>query len=80
METGASYDHQRLDTLLEMFTTNELVEAGALVLSSEKVVEFPRSWNATKLKPFAKRGKVVADTIAAARIPGNVVVKVEAKP
>ena len=79
VETGASYDHLRLNTLLEVLTTSELVEAGALVEPYEKVVDVPRSWNVTKLRPFAKRGKVVADIIAAARIPGNVVVKVDGK-
>ena len=45
VETGASYDHLRLNTLLEVLTTSELVEAGALVCHTEKVVEVPRSWN-----------------------------------
>ena len=48
---------------------NELIFKGALTPAHEVTEQVDRKWNATKLKPFERRGQVVKDAIAAARIP-----------
>ena len=78
-EGSATYDQTKLDTLLELLAENELVEKGALTLAHEETVQVARKWNATKLKPFERRGQAVKDAMAAARIPGNPTVVIEVK-
>lgn len=78
-EVGAKYDPHKLDTLLEVLDKDELVADGALVEAHEEVRQVPRTWNATKLRKFTRRGQAIADVIAGARIPGDRVLKVEAR-
>ena len=70
-ERGASYDPARLETLLEYLEEEELVKAQALVPEHEETRVVPRKWNATKLKPFAKRGRDIRETIETARMVGG---------
>lgn len=70
-ESRATYDPAMLDTLLEYLQPEELVETGALVPEHEETRTVGRKWNATKLKPFAKRGRVIRDAIDAARVTGS---------
>lgn len=59
------YDEAKLYTLMEYIPHGELIKAGALIPEHEETVL--EKWNATKVKPFGKRGKDVRDTIDAAR-------------
>lgn len=70
-EKGVTYDSHKLDSLLEFLSREELVKSGALTLAHTRTVEVPRSWNATKLRPFRKRGRDVAEAIDGARSVGG---------
>jgi hypothetical protein len=58
-------DQDKLDAIYEYLDPLELAEAGAV--KPAHTVDVERKWNMTKLKPFARRGRQVADIIEAAR-------------
>ena len=66
LETKHSYDQSRLHGVLEFIPESDLVDAGAYVPKPQALV--PAKFNATKLKPFAKRGQDIRDVIDAARV------------
>ena len=66
-----SYDASRLHAVLEVVPEQDLVDAAAYVPEHEETRTVQAKWNATKLKPFAKRGVAVASCIDAARIEGE---------
>jgi len=75
---SVSYDPARLTALLELLPEGELVEAGAYAPEHQETIAVPVKWNATKLKPFSKRGRDVAEAIEKARVLGTPRLKVEA--
>ena len=66
---SASIDHDKLDALYEYLLPHELAEAGAVVPAHTERV--PRKFNMTRLRPFAKRGKSIADIIEGAKEYGR---------
>ena len=66
-----SYDHGKLHSVLELVPEADLVDAAAYVPEHEETRTVQAKWNATKLKPFAKRGVAVQEAIAAARVEGE---------
>ena len=69
LETKHSYDQSRLHGVLEFVPEADLIDARAYVPEHQALV--PAKFNATKLKPFAKRGQDIRDVIDAARIEGE---------
>jgi hypothetical protein len=66
LETKHRYDQARLRGVLEFVPEADLVNSGAYAPEHQRLVE--GRFNATKLKPFAKRGQDIRDVIDAARI------------
>ena len=66
-----SYDASRLHAVLEVVPEQDLVDAKAYVPEHEETRTVQAKWNATKLKPFSKRGVAVQEAIASARIEGE---------
>ena len=66
-----SYDASRLHAVLEVVPEQDLVDAAAYVPEHEETRTVQAKWNATRLKPFAKRGVAVQEAIASARIEGE---------
>ena len=66
-----SYDQGKLHSVLELVPEADLVDAAAYVPEHEETRTVQAKWNATKLKPFAKRGVAVQEAIASARIEGE---------
>ena len=61
-----SYNHDRLVPLLEMLPREELIDSGAFVPESTKIV--PAKFNGTKLKTFSKRGGAIKSLIESSRV------------
>ena len=76
LTTKGEYDQVALRVLFETddVTYEELVEAGAYIPEYQKTVE--ARFNATKLKPFGKRGGEVRGIIEGARRTGRTTVRV----
>ena len=66
-----SYDQGKLHGVLELVPEADLVEAGAYVPEHEETRTVQARWNATKLKPFAKRGAAIQEAIDAAKMSGE---------
>ena len=66
-----SYDHGKLHGVLELVPEADLVDAAAYVPEHEETRTVQARWNATKLKPFGKRGAAVQEAIDAARVEGE---------
>ena len=66
-----SYDQGKLHSVLELVPEADLVDAAAYVPEHEETRTVQARWNATKLKPFAKRGVAVQEAIASARVEGE---------
>ena len=66
-----SYDQGKLHSVLELVPEADLVDAAAYVPEHEETRTVQARWNATKLKPFSKRGVAVQEAIAAARVEGE---------
>jgi hypothetical protein len=62
------YDQNRLRGVLELVSETDLVAAGAYVPEHEETRLVESKFNATKLKPFAKRGRAIQDVIDDARV------------
>jgi len=56
---------------LELVPEADLVDAAAYVPEHEETRTVQAKWNATRLKPFAKRGVAVQEAIASARVEGE---------
>jgi len=66
-----SYDQGKLHSVLELVPEADLVDAAAYVPEHEETRTVQARWNATRLKPFAKRGVAVQEAIASARVEGE---------
>ena len=66
LEPKSKYDPNLLHTVLEFVPEEELVDSGAYVPEHQTTV--PAAWNATRLKPFGKRGSAIKKVIESARI------------
>jgi len=66
-----SYDHGKLHSVLELVPEADLVDAAAYLPEHEETRTVQARWNATKLKPFGKRGAAVQEAIDAARVEGE---------
>ena len=66
-----SYDQGKLHSVLELVPEADLVDAAAYLPEHEETRIVQAKWNATKLKPFAKRGVAVQEAIASARVEGE---------
>jgi hypothetical protein len=66
-----SYDQGKLHSVLELVPEADLVDAAAYVPEHEETRTVQARWNATKLKPFSKRGVAVQEAIASARVEGE---------
>ena len=70
-------DNQRLALVRELINPEDLEAAGAYTPEHTEVV--PEKFNATRLKPFRKRGKDIADAIDRAKIVSDIRVTIEEK-
>lgn len=68
LTTSIRYDQARLRAVMEFVSEEELVQRGAYIPAHEETV--PAAWNATKLKPFARRGREIREVIDAAKMEG----------
>lgn len=64
-----TYDNNKLFSLLELVPEEELVSSGAYIPEHTEKIGY--KFNATKAKPFAKRGADIASVIEEAKIPGT---------
>lgn len=69
-----TYDQSILDGVLEFLGEGALVKRGALIPEHTRLVA--RQWNATKLAPFAKRGRDVREVLKRARSVGRGLLKI----
>jgi hypothetical protein len=74
-----SYDAGKLFAVLEVVPEQDLVDARAYTPAHEEKRIVSARWNATKLKPFGKRGAAVQEAIDSARITGEPTLKVVAR-
>jgi len=74
-----SYDAGKLFAVLEVVPEQDLVDARAYTPAHEETRIVSARWNATKLKPFGKRGAAVQEAIDSARITGEPTLKVVAR-
>jgi hypothetical protein len=78
-EGRPTWDWGKLRGVMEYLDEDELYATGAYRREHKETITVPEKWNATKLKPFAKRGKDVRDVIEGARIPGRAQLKIRPK-
>lgn len=72
-----SYNHDRLVPLLEMLPREELIDSGAFVPESTKIV--PAKFNGTKLKTFSKRGGAIKSLIESSRVIDKTTLQIKEK-
>ena len=72
-----SYNHDRLVPLLEMLPREELIDSGAFVPESTKIV--PAKFNGTKLKTFSKRGGTIKSIIESSRVIDKTTLQIKEK-
>ena len=74
-----TYDAGKLHAVLEGVPEQDLVDALAYTPAHEEKRIVGARWNATKLKPFGKRGLPVQEAIDSARVEGEPRLKVVAR-
>ena len=72
-----SYNHDWLVPLLEMLPREELIDSGAFVPESTKIV--PAKFNGTKLKTFSKRGGAIKSLIESSRVIDKTTLQIKEK-
>lgn len=77
MKEKVSYNHDRLVPLLEMLPREELIDSGAFVPESTKIV--PAKFNGTKLKTFSKRGGAIKSLIESSRVIDKTTLQIKEK-
>lgn len=77
LKRPVSYDSQSLHVLLELLPEEELRTTGAFIPAHDETVHHDDAWNMTRLKPFEKRGAVIANTIEKAKLYGSPKVRIE---
>jgi hypothetical protein len=80
LENGRpTWDYGKLKGVLEYVDSQDLYRAGAWAPEHTEEVLIKEKWNATKLKPFGRRGKEIRQVIEDARIPGRAHLKIRPK-
>lgn len=80
LKASVRYDQGRLTPILELLAQDELTDARAYEPEHEETHTVPAKWNMTKLKPFARYGKAIADIIEDAKLQGPSRVAIKEKP
>jgi hypothetical protein len=75
-KTATEYDQSRLMAALELVSEAELVKAGAYIPEHQESTTVSARFNLTKLKPFQKRGREMAEVLEYAARPGRTTLKV----
>jgi hypothetical protein len=75
MLTRVVYDQSRLMAVLELVEEAELEKAGAYIPEHQESTTVAARFNLTKLKPFQKRGREMAEVLEYAARPGRTTLK-----